>query len=130
MARRRAHVETHFVEGRSGDIGPKDLYPRPVRRRSGFFMTAPPKHQSALIFGQLRKCLSATSLADPRLPGYEHHLPSPGKNTADRSTETLELACPAGYKSLRAPAAVWHKKIIHLRLILHPVLNQQSHQKC
>ena len=74
IVRRRAHVETHLVERRSSDIGPKDLYPGPVRRRPGFLMAATPKHESALILGQLRERFGATSLADPRLPGYEHQL--------------------------------------------------------
>jgi hypothetical protein len=93
-------------------------------------MATPPKYESALILGQLRKRFSATSLADPRLPRYEHQLASPGKNAAERSPENLELACPAGYKSLGVPAAIWGGTIAHVDLILHVVLNQRRHQKC
>jgi hypothetical protein len=93
-------------------------------------MATPPKHESALILCQLRKRFSAASLADPRLPGDEHQLASPGKSAAERSPENLELACPAGYKSMGVPAAIWGAKITHADLILQLLLNQRSHQKC
>ena len=130
MVRRRAHVQTHLIGRRSLDIRPKNLYPRPVRRRPGFLMATPPKHESALILCQLRKRFSAAGLADPGLPGDEHQLASPGKSAAERSAENLELACPAGYKSMGVPAAIWGAKIAHVDLILQLLLNQRSHQKC
>jgi len=55
-------------------ICPKNLYPRPVRWRAGFLMTAPPEHKSALILRHVRDGLGTSCLADAGFTGNQYKL--------------------------------------------------------
>ena len=123
----RAHVEAHLVERRGVDIGPKDLYPRQVRRRPAFLTATPPKHQSALILRHVRECLGTTRLADSGFTGDQNQLTSTRKHAVKRCPEYVKFARPTDDRSMLIPPL--DSQIAHADLILQTILDAASHQK-
>ena len=95
LARRRAEGRAHGIHIAADHVLAKQLHPGPVRRRTGFLVTATPEHGHAALTGIVRKNLCDAGLAYSRLAGNRDDLPFARDRFLEVCTQQREILLPS-----------------------------------
>ena len=77
------------------DVLSKDLKPRPIGRRTRFFVATSPEHQNVARFSAECDLLCGARLADARFPRQHDNAPPPGERMIERLFQNGELGPPS-----------------------------------